>query len=292
MTIEIDHELGIVFNNSDFQSTREVSRILYLRPSQLPFCPLQFWLSVSTEGLTRKSDFYSQYYTSVGTTVHTVVQSHLHRSKRFISNWHCSKCKKTRYFRPAKKCCGAIPDYLEVEISANGMSGHIDAVFRDRQERYWIVDFKTSSVAALSSKRSDPGAAYKEQIRTYASAVSKQYGIEVYGVCIVFIARDNPRKRTTWHLVLDKSARRETRLGVASYLKQHKKALKLKTFNELVDLYETRRCRSSEEMRAFVGQCSYVSLCSSKMDQKPLLRDIYKAAHFIPIESLKWEKQS
>ncbi len=291
MTAEINHELGIVFDNSEYVSSREVNRVIYLRPSQLPFCPLRFWLAISTEGLTRKSDFYSQFYTSVGTTVHEVIQSHLHRSKRFISNWHCRICGKTRYFTTSKKCCGAVPDYREVEINTKGMSGHIDAIFRDRKSRYWIVDFKTSSVASLAAKKRDPGAAYKEQIGTYAMAVSKKYDIRIHGVCLVFIGRDNPRKRTTWWMEFTDDANRRTKLGVANYIKQHKEALRLSTFKELKKLHLTRRCKTSEDVKGFVGNCQYSALCTSPFDQKPLLKDIFDSAHFIPIESLKWKKE-
>lgn len=287
MTVEINQELGRVFDDSQFLETRDVGRVLYLRPSQLPFCPLQFWLSVSTEGLTRRSNFYSQFYTSVGTTVHTVVQSHLHRSKRFIANWYCPVCKKTRYFKPVAKCCGLYPQYQEVSINTKGMKGHIDAVFLDRKGRYWIVDFKTSSTSTLSAKKKDPSAAYKEQLKSYAHALSRQLNIKIHGICLVFISRDNPRRRSTWFLELTDNERKQSKLGVARYLRQHRSVLRLTKFSELYELYKNRQCRSLEDMRAFTGECPYVSVCSSHLDQKALLKDIFKAAHYVPISSLR-----
>ena len=259
--------LGVYLRAQDevVASKRDATRIKFLRPSQLPFCPSGFFISHATQGMISTQNMLSAYFTSVGTTVHEVVQRYLSPSGRFLADWRCKICGKWRRMSTKSECCDFTMEYHEVLINHKGVVGHIDAVFRDSKGRYWILDFKTCTVSGASYKQKSPGAAYKEQVETYALMLYRQYGIKVEGVMLMFIPRDDPTKPSVWVNLIDTADFKRIAKRIKKYKQQHKEALKASTLEEALALAEYGKCKGE-----------WCRTCRSGLSLKEQLRKAYK----------------
>lgn len=253
----------------------DLSRLYNLRCSQLPYCPRSVLATYGLNGKHRPIDMAMAYYTSVGTTVHTVMQSYLSASGQFLADYECKECGKKYPLSHVNECCGFPTLYEEVTIDVgtknkrNGIQGHIDGIFRDSKGYYWIIDFKTTTLGGSSSKEKNPGEGYKRQVRAYAVLLRKQYKITVKGVMLVFIPRDNPHKIAIWEQAMGP---RDFALGVEELKadkKLHKKTMIAQTLDEVMQLAETS-CGS-----AFCDYC--------KMKKPDFQRLIKKVLPKLPI---------
>ena len=160
-------------------------RLYNLRCSQLPYCPRSVILDYLERGKYRPLDLMMAYYTSVGTAVHTVMQTYLSQSGQFLADYSCKHCKIDYPLSHVHECteCGRHTHYEEVTIDVGtkngrlGIQGHIDGIFKDSKGNYWIVDFKTTSVAGAPAKERTPGDGYTRQVKAYAVLLRKQYKI-------------------------------------------------------------------------------------------------------------------
>ena len=246
-------------------SKRDASRIKFLRPSQMPFCPVGFFVQHATQGMVSTLDMLGSFYTSVGTTVHEVVQRHLSPTGKFLADWKCPICNRWRRMSTKSECCDFTMDYHEIQISHKGVVGHIDAVFKDRKGRYWILDFKTCTLSGSEYKHKSPGPAYIEQVETYALMLYLQYGIKVEGVMLMFIPRDDPTKPKVWIRLLDSADFKRIKARIKSYKKQHKEALNAFTLEEALALSQYGRCKSD-----------WCKTCKSSLSLKTQLRSAFK----------------
>lgn len=233
-----------VWKTTVLPSRTDPRRVLTLRASQMPFCPVSFFVQLANSGLYRQLDMAGGYYTSVGTTVHEVMQRYLGTSKRFLADWRCPECGKWRRASHEPYCCDTLSEYHEVLIDYKGLVGHIDGIFRDKQGNYWILDFKTTSTAASKKKKNDPGVAYIEQIESYAYALKYQYGITVKGVILAFVIRDNPAKPVMWAKTVDISDISDIKRRIKTYRRQHAHVIDLETKTEALALLEYGKCNN------------------------------------------------
>jgi hypothetical protein len=223
------------------------SRVLYLRPSQMPFCAVQFFINRSLNGLYTNLDMAGAYYTSVGTTVHEVMQNFLCRSGRLLADYHCRECDTWHRMSYRHECCGFPTQYHEARIDYRGIKGHIDAVYKDKQGRLWILDFKTTSIAGAASKKKNPGIVYIEQIETYAVLFELQYGLKIEGIMDAFIMRDNPKKDpAVWARPLTDLMRKQVKKRLAGYRKAHAAAIEASTLKEALGLRRFGRCKNPD----------------------------------------------
>lgn len=232
-----------VLKNSRVFSDIDPYRVLTLRASQLPFCPLAFFIERATKGLRGSMDLLGSYYTSVGTAVHEVMQTHLGRTDQFLADWHCPICGKWHRLCTQPNCCDHPSTYHELHIKNKYIVGHIDAIFIDSKGKKWILDFKTTSLAGAPKKKKDPGASYIEQIECYAWSVYKQYKIKVAGTILCFLPRDNPSKPVMYVKPLDFDTdmlRIKSRLK--NYYRMHKHAIEAESKSEILELLEYGRC--------------------------------------------------
>lgn len=260
-------------------SKRDASRIKFLRPSQMPFCAPGFYVQHATQGMVSTLDMMGAYYTSVGTTVHEVVQRYLSPSGKFLADWHCRVCNKWRRMSTDSECCDCTMDYHEVLINHKGVVGHIDAIFKDSKGKYWILDFKTCTVKGAGYKKKSPGAAYKEQVETYALMLYLQYGIKVEGVMLMFIPRDDPKMPEVWVKLVSRKRLKVVHERIKAYKKMHRAALNAETEEEAVAL-------------AAFGRCSHewCKVCKSSLSLKSQLRAAYKVGRkkkHLPLSTLK-----
>lgn len=244
---EVIQDLMVAFKEAQEQvmaSKRDASRIKYVRPSQLPFCPVNFFITHSTLGMVSTMDFMGAFYTTVGTAVHEVMQRYLSPTGKFLADWECKICGKRRKLSTKSECCDFTMEYHELLINYKGVVGHIDAVFKDRKGRYWILDFKTCTLSGAQYKAKSPGAAYAEQVETYALMLYKQYGIKVEGVMLMFLPRDNPKEPTVWVRLMTNTRFKEAQARIKTYKRQHKEVLAIETMKEAIALAQYGRCKS------------------------------------------------
>lgn len=221
-------------------------RVLNLRPSQMPFCVREFFIDHATSGLFRTQDMAGAFYTSVGHVVHSVVQNYLCRTGRFLADYHCRECGTWHKLTYVHECCDFPCEYHEVEIDYKGIKGHIDALYKDRKGRLWILDFKTTSVKSAPVKKRNPGSAYVEQIETYAVLFELQYKMRIEGIMDAFILRDNPRKDpTVFSKTLTDERRRVIKTRLRLYKKMHRETIDAETWPQVRALLEYPRCDNS-----------------------------------------------
>lgn len=225
-------------------SKRDASRIKFLRPSQLPFCAAGFFVQHATLGMVSTMDFMGEFYTKVGSAVHEVMQRFLSPSGKFLADWECRVCGKKRKLSTKSECCDFTMDYHELLINHKGVVGHIDAVFKDSKGKYWILDFKTCTISGASYKQKSPGAAYKEQVETYAIMLYLQYGIKVEGVMLMFLPRDNPKAPSVWVDLITNADLKRVHKRVKAYKKQHREALAVTTMKEAIALAQYGKCKN------------------------------------------------
>jgi hypothetical protein len=226
--------------------TNTPHRVLSLRPSQMPFCPREFFVAHAVGGLSRNLDLAGAFYTSVGTVVHSVMQAYLCQSGRFLADYFCAECDTWHRYSYKHECCGFPTQYHEIEINYKGIKGHIDAVYRDRKGRLWILDFKTTSVKAAPKKQKNPGVDYVEQIETYAVLFELQYKQKIEGIVDAFIVRDNPRvDPAVYSKVLTDVMRSRIKSRLSLYKKMHRRALDASTWTDVKGLLQFERCTNS-----------------------------------------------
>lgn len=258
---------------------RDAGRIHNLRPSQMPFCPIGFFVNHATMGMVSTMDFMGEYYTKVGTAVHEVMQKFLSPSGKFLADWECKCCGKWRRFSTKSECCDTTMEYHELLIDCKGVVGHIDAVFVDRKGRYWILDFKTCSVSGAGYKVKSPGPAYKEQVETYALMLYLQYKIKVEGVMLMFIPRDDPKVPTVWVRLVGKKTFDEVWTRIKGYKRAHKEVMAVETAKEAIALARYGRCANT-----------WCKACKQPTDLETQLKAAYKKGKVkghIPLTGLK-----
>lgn len=282
--VNVVSELLYVYNEQkDTVKTRkgDPSRLLNIRPSQLPFCAASFFIKHASRGLIDSMDMVGAFYVNIGTAVHTVVQDYLGTSGRFLANWECRICGKKTYVTSQHECCDFPMRYEEILISYKGVVGHIDAVFIDSQGKYWILDFKTTSSAGAASKLKNPGKVYEEQVLTYAVMLGLEHKIKVEGVMLMFIKRDNPSDPVVWCKTVTKSNLAEMKAKLISYKKWHRRVLDAETKEDALALLKQGKCANP-----------YCKACTSS-DIKHLILTAYKRGKsrgYLPIRGLATSK--
>lgn len=246
-------------------------RLYNLRCSQLPYCPRSVLANYGTRGLHQPVDLSMAYYTSVGTTVHTVMQTYLPQLGNFLADYECKECGKKYPLSHVHECCGMPTQYEEVTIDIgtvngkNGIQGHIDGIFKDSKGNYFILDFKTCTSYGGPQKERNPGENYMRQVKAYAVLLKKQYKIRVKGVMLVFIPRDNPRKVYVWEKELSDQDFVEAKKELLRDRTLHRKTMVASTIEELMELAKTN-CGSD--------YCKYCKL--KPMEMKKIFTRILK----------------
>ena len=245
--------------------SQDMSRVLALRPSGLPICPVDFFIKHANYGASRVLDMRGAFFVTIGSSVHEVVQTYLASSGKFLARWECLVCGTLRKCSMDHECCDLQMKYHEIVIDIpfrkGRIVGHIDAVFRDSKGRYWIVDYKTCSVEGYPKKKKDPSRAYLEQVEAYAYTLYVQYGILVAGVVLMFIRRDNPNDPIVYHHLVNKSRHKRIETRLAKYMLMHQEVLAVKTKSEALDLLRYGKCKNK-----------YCKTCKTTVEKSLLLR--------------------
>lgn len=256
------HNMHAKSLKTDIAENRDLSRYRSLRGSQLPFCPLKLVLTAATEGKNSVRGFHANFFTRVGTTVHELVQEFQGAGGTLLANWKCPICGKFRKLSHDHMCpCGAVSKYHEVEIKHKLLVGHVDAIFRAKDGRYWVVDYKTCSVEKGPLKEKNPGRDYREQVEAYAVLLKEIYGLDIAGVAVFFLTRDNPTKPFIWAKELFEKDFPVIRRRLETYHYNHGVAYNAKTIDDLKWVWKNRLCQPFDADTA--GFCPFTSGCST-----------------------------
>lgn len=166
-----------------------------LRPSGFPYCGLKDLFDLQQGGKIIEAGFTLDYYGGVGTAAHRVFQKYMGLTGLVVGNWKCS-CGNTTKWSTNNICsCGLPMEYEEVFVSNGSIRGFIDCILFIAG-KYYVLDYKTSSVKKLTDHRLlgnvYPIPANKSQVLSYCANLERQNNITIEGWMLIYIARDNP----------------------------------------------------------------------------------------------------
>ena len=262
------------------------SRLMNIRFSQLPFCPVRWFLSIPEgSALKARKPFGFAYFTSVGTTVHTVFQDviqsiELPHKFEIIADWKCAACGKVHPFAVKPKVCGACKsselrfDEHEIDIRWPNRRvravGHVDCILRypiakSGEYGYLVVDFKTTSLRASSAKTMKVSEAYRFQLLSYVAAIQHQQKVKVTGAALIFIPRDSPFKSRVVMLELDQAVLRSMGGHLSKSTRNLETLQSVSTLADLAPFIEARPC-AVETPTEYAG-CQYAKQCANGNDR-------------------------
>jgi len=235
-----------MFREGTIVQRRDLSRLYNLRCSGIPYCPTSTLLSYGRRGKFEAMGMSMHFYVGVGHSVHNTMQRYLSQTGKFLADYECKECGKKYPLSHKYECCDMPTQYEEITIDVGRkgqkylrIQGHIDAIFKDKDGRYWILDFKTTSLKAKDDKAVKPPLNYKRQVRAYAYLLWKQYGIKVYGCMLMFIPRDNPAEPTIWEYAI-RETMEELREELMVDKRLHKRTMLASTVDEMLALSKAK----------------------------------------------------
>ena len=263
------------------RSRNDPGRVLKLRVSSFPFCATKWWFGLQNSLLgTRESDFMGRFFTDVGTQVHTTVQSILDNSKFVVRDWKCLKCSHRHQFTTKPTVCEGcrakapllVLIGLENAVNAGVISGHIDDAFLLGNGNIDLLDYKTTSVAKITSKSALPNLENVRQIEAY-TAIKKKQGEPMQGWTLSYISRNNGSRRYetstkfyghSFEVEYPKVLKR-----LATYVADYKAVAYLTDRNDLPDILSRRRLTETKrDTEGLCQNCGFKSLCPN--DKKSL----------------------
>lgn len=175
------------------------------RASGLPACPLQHvWYRFDRAANAlpgRRESFTKDFYTEIGTAVHTVVQRWLGRLNVLFGDWRCPSCTDVVYkgrLGTVTCDCGAETVYEELSF-AGKPSGHCDGLIKlgqltPNEHDFAVLEVKTTSQRRLEQviKKEGMPLNYRLQATNYTYRL-RQLGYNLVGVMFLFVPRDSPR---------------------------------------------------------------------------------------------------
>ena len=179
-----------------------------LRASSLPICSILQYLKLQKEHSTglpeRKVTAISEYFTQIGTAVHTVLQRWMGLTGKILGNWKCPSCGHKEKMTVYKDCpsCGEEMVYVEIKVKYKTLSGHVDGVLVLPNKKMIVLDYKTTTSSKID-KNSPPLLAYEKQLSSYAYLLKSKYHLPVVGSSLLYVSRDNPFKYKEYPLNLN-----------------------------------------------------------------------------------------
>ena len=282
-----------------WEDKEEKKRNLSFRASGLPLCPVSWVMNrkVYDKETSSKENASLLYFTGVGTSVHTILQTIGGKGSLIYGDWVLTTPKRKiidgkTYSRTThtykRGCLGPVVDKkgreyayqeLAVKCPKSGLSGHIDMLI-PHKDGYIVGDFKTSSLTKISTMEESP-TGYYSQIMAYWYLLSKvgpyseetkkyRKPLKIYGAVIYFINRDNPfsleSNRMFLYDTLDESPYKKS---VKSYLLAEK-VLERYSEEGVKNIVKRRLCK--DRQTALESGCSYCVLGCN--DDKKIMKSL------------------
>lgn len=253
-------------------------RHLELHPSSFPYCFVRHFRDICLfpPSGTYEMPFSMEFYTSVGTTVHTVIQTSLGYGGRMLGDWVCPDCKTVKHFKRKPECpeCGALMTYEELGVRIGKRTvGHVDGVFRCSDGRYIVIDYKTSSVKNIEYyRRTGEGFPYHhnvEQIRSYCYYLKRLYDIDIAGYLLVYCARDNIMQYVQ---PVGADLSEQDLIDIGKEMKmwdtQHDRVVRASKLEDIMVIIDQKPCKSYEDYESRYhdkfNPCPLAAVCFSK----------------------------
>jgi len=130
-----------------------------VHPSALPFCGLRLFYDTIC-GVQGSSSFDSDYFMTVGSTIHELLQ-HWLAGDRFFGRFVCEDEDCVRHAAPSPitnnpLCpkCGKRRIYKEVKLAyKEDARTKLDGIFRDYEKGWWVIEFKSTSTDLIRNYR-------------------------------------------------------------------------------------------------------------------------------------------
>lgn len=250
-----------------------------LRVSGFPYCGLKhlyekLTLTEEKAAAKKSTDGGKMFYTTVGTAAHLAFQRFMAQRGRILGNWKCYKCKHVELNQHVIRCpkCGSEMEYEEFDVKIfNHVSGHLDGIYQASDGRYFLIDYKTSSVRAIwahKKRKTFPYAKNVAQITAYCAIFERLYGIKISGWFLLYIARDHPT--TTLAVVGDEisdSEKHRILKRIRRWDKHYGIVWSGKSWNEMKVLVAEKPCKSydfySQNYKGFKS-CPLEGVCFTK----------------------------
>lgn len=174
-----------------------------LRVSSFPYCGLRHLVKRCIQE-TEPIGFGAEFYMGTGTVLHSAAQRSMGANMRIYGMWKCKTpyCNGGRVMSVINKCpkCKAEMEYVEIPIRLPEhfkylAMGLIDGLYKSKDGRYFIVDYKTTNVRIVNTQYKTkilPYRANVAQIKAYCALIEKAYNIEISGWILHYVSRDDP----------------------------------------------------------------------------------------------------
>lgn len=254
------HFLKDIKNNL-INNSKEIDYVSDYRPSNLPFCSIDQYVTLLRKNISfkilpalQKITLANDLYTSMGTEIHTITQQYLARQGILLGDYHCKNCDCTVIQTINHICpfCNTEMNYEELgfELSDNYIGGHTDGILV--LNKLWLMDIKTTTTYNL---KKDLPYEYLLQGSIYWNKLLEQRGIKCDGICFLMIPRNNVNAmefRTFTNINAIKLMYR----GITKQYNNLMEDFKNKTFNHIKRLYTCK-----EDCLSKYTPCPYTDWC-------------------------------
>jgi hypothetical protein len=245
------------------------------RASMIPMCQwdllFSYMMADQVAQYPKHFSFMKDYFVSVGTTVHTVVQRWMGRVGMLYGNWQCPKCKAIYEQLGVAYCkeCNESEDgiecvYEEYDLSPGTpfCSVHPDGLIKiSGIDDYILTDIKTTSLAGLSKimregLTKDYQLNYLMQTAIYKYLLTRPpWNFDIAATVLLFVPRDNPSR---WRALAFKQKNVEAIYNTV--VAEFKEATAVLDSGEFEKIDGVCRCVADANFR----DCPWVDFCFSK----------------------------
>ncbi len=304
---DIKEYVGHAVNEALSPEPSRLQRRLELHPSSFPYCPLRHLFNSLQEAPAHvgMTGFSSEYFTSVGTLVHSLIQRFMAIGGRVWGHWKCvhhdsGLCRYSdlEELSPYHDCpvCGSRCEYEEVGYNINNLLiGHQDCMYEDKKGRFWVIDYKTCMLMKAQKHAKDgvtlsKNVVYRAQQRSYVALAhrkyGKTYGIKPRGWVLVYLPRDNPFQFQVYGQVVSLEEKKQVWNQIHVDMESLTTVLDATCFEDIEHLIPLKPCKSMEHYRETVhddyNPCPLTAVCFNSQ-LVPTLKSEMKGHVLLPI---------
>ena len=305
---ELSSYADSAMNEHTWLSYPRLKRALEIHPSGFPYCPLKTLYGMLQGDLqpVGETSFATEYFTSIGTLVHTLIQTAMGLGGRVWGHWACSQKEHGRCdyedleelttYHPCPKC-GSHCVYEEIGYDIDGvLIGHQDCLFELSDGSFWIVDYKTCMLRkaekhAMDGETLAGNNVYRAQQRTYTTLAHRKYGkshgIKPKGWILMYMPRDNPFRPAFYGEEVSADEKREIWERILVDIDAHVAILDATCFEDIEYLIDEKPCTSlkhyKEYMESPYEECPLLSVCFNRKQLRNTLRDEMDGHVLLPL---------
>ncbi len=252
-----------------------------LRPSGFPTCSIINYAKLEYHKrhnmLLDDTSLFGDFFTSVGTTVHTVMQKWIGLSGQMYGDWKCVNCDTTRRM-VGHVCpkCNTFMEYNEIEVEYGLVTGHVDGILQLPNKKFWTIDYKTATIKKIQeAHKLLPIKQNVFQILAYSYILKHNYDLDIEGASLLYIARNNPKYYKECQLIFDEETEEFAHKIITKEIEKYKAALQASKRKNVNIAIEAKPCKSVEHHASFFGEyhvCPFIDVCFKS--NKALVRRI------------------